>query len=475
MAINKDSCIRCADFKEPLSGFRLPRGQGGVLILWPVQWSSKVKKMNEGNERVIGIETSGKDKLCIINVYLPTNNSSVNSNVEYTECLHILDNMINKYRNSHKIVLCGDFNGTILTARPYNKHDQLLQNFIKEHELIFEHTTNHTFFHHSGSSSSQIDYITSSIRHYINKYIVSGTDCENTSSHVKISAHIPFQTGNATVTNQTKSIKSMKKLQWEKINKNQYISILERELKKMENKDISSVDQRIHELTQAVHTATAKAAPSKITKLKGPSWKASPKVKDLLCKCKEKYQLWMASGNLDNLLRKDNIMTKRELRKQLKTEKFNDRKNFYAELMHNPTTDKFYQLIRRNNGNRRLHTGSIVVDGKELHSADEQRSAFAKYYEDLSVPRDHGYDTAYLELCSVRHHLIAQLCEESLREPEPFTTKGVREAALQLNNKTAADELGLTAEQLKHSGCALIEDITDIANEILQSKTIPDS
>ena len=116
-----------------------------------------------------------------------------------------------------------------------------------------------------------------------------------------------------------------------------------------------------------------------------------------------------------------------------------------------------------------------MVDGKELHSPDEQRSAFAKYYEDLSIPKDHGYDTAYLELYSVRHHLIAQLCEESLSEPEPITTKEVREAALQLNNKKAADELGLTAEHLRTSGRALIEDITDIFNEILQSKTIPDS
>ena len=116
-------------------------------------------------------------------------------------------------------------------------------------------------------------------------------------------------------------------------------------------------------------------------------------------------------------------------------------KSFYAALMHNPTTDKFCQLICRNNGNRRLHTGSIVVDSKELHSPDEQRSAFAKYYEDLSIPKDHGYDTAYLELCSVRHHLIVQLCEESLSESEPFTTKEVREVALQLNNKKAADEL----------------------------------
>ena len=103
-------------------------------------------------------------------------------------------------------------------------------------------------------------------------------------------------------------------------------------------------------------------------------------------------------------------MAKRELRKQLRKEKNTDRRNFYGELMQNPTTEKFYQLIRRNNGNKGQRTGSIIVNGKEIYSATEQRLAFAKYYEDLSIPKDHGCDSAYLELCSVRHEMIAGLC-----------------------------------------------------------------
>ena len=42
-----------------------------------------------------------------------------------------------------------------------------------------------------------------------------------------------------------------------------------------------------------------------------------------------------------------------------------------------------------------------------------KKKAFAYYYEDLSVPKDNGYDSAYLELCNVRHDLIKQICEES--------------------------------------------------------------
>ena len=73
LSVNKDFHIRCYDSIEPLTGFRLPRGQGGVSILWPTHLSSKVKKLDDGNERIIGIELLGIDKMCIItSIYLQT-------------------------------------------------------------------------------------------------------------------------------------------------------------------------------------------------------------------------------------------------------------------------------------------------------------------------------------------------------------------------------------------------------------------
>ena len=81
------------------------------------------------------------------------------SHVGYAECLDIPDSLICRYRNSYNILLCEDFNGTLFSARPYNKHDQILQKKFQEQELTFRSTKEHTFYHHSGSSSSQIDYI----------------------------------------------------------------------------------------------------------------------------------------------------------------------------------------------------------------------------------------------------------------------------------------------------------------------------
>ena len=131
-----------------MSCVNLPRGKGGVCILWPKAWSSKVKRLNEGNGCIVAIEITcnSQEKLCLINTYMPTNNSSVNSHMYYSECLDTIHSMLVKYRQSHKIIMCGDFNGTLLKARNYNKHDRLLQTFVKEHCTDYVTSKLETFF-----------------------------------------------------------------------------------------------------------------------------------------------------------------------------------------------------------------------------------------------------------------------------------------------------------------------------------------
>ena len=159
-------------------------------------------------------------------------------------------------------------------------------------------------------------------------------------------------------------------------------------------------------------------------------------MKELLGICKQKYKLWVESGKIDENLRKDNIQAKCNLSKQLRKEIFDDRKKiFYEDLMCNPTTEKFYQLIRRNRWNGGQQISSLLVEGKELYPPDSQRKAFAKYYEELSTSKDKGYDSAFLELCNVRHELINQLYKESSEILQPDTPEEVGKAISQLNTK----------------------------------------
>ena len=121
---------------------------------------------------------------------MPTNNSSTKSHLEYSECIDILHEIVVKYSLSHKVVICGDFNGTLLEPRPYNRHDRLLQTFMKDHNISHSTSDMNTFFHHSGAGSSQIDNITSSEKNLIHSYRIGSKEPENTSSHVIVHGYL---------------------------------------------------------------------------------------------------------------------------------------------------------------------------------------------------------------------------------------------------------------------------------------------
>ena len=109
------SHIRCHDHLEPLSGIKLPRGRGGVAILWPDMWSSRIKRLDEGNERVIAVTVAASRPICLINAYMPTQDTG--SQVEYSECLDILHSIFTKFQETYDVILCGDLNGTLLDSR----------------------------------------------------------------------------------------------------------------------------------------------------------------------------------------------------------------------------------------------------------------------------------------------------------------------------------------------------------------------
>ena len=50
--------IRCSDCNEP--NFQVPRGRGGAAIWWPSERDKYIKKLTDGNERIIAAEIQTK-------------------------------------------------------------------------------------------------------------------------------------------------------------------------------------------------------------------------------------------------------------------------------------------------------------------------------------------------------------------------------------------------------------------------------
>ena len=64
------------------------------------------------------------------------------------EFIFILEthSILAKYKESHRIVICGDFNATLLPERS-NPHDKMLKKFVQENDLVNTVAVpDHTFF-----------------------------------------------------------------------------------------------------------------------------------------------------------------------------------------------------------------------------------------------------------------------------------------------------------------------------------------
>ncbi|CAC5376464.1 E3.1.11.2 [Mytilus coruscus] len=304
----------------------------GVPYYGQIHGLITVKKRKDGNERVIAMLITTSQDICIINAYMPTCNTD--SQYEYRECLDIIFDIIQKYQETHKIILCGDLNGTLLDSRN-NKHDKILKSSVSEmgRSTGVNKDERPTFFHHAWSSSSQIDYILVNDKNLISKYNIDDKSSINLSAHtsvtVKSTIEIPAITKPA-----NKNKKAKFKLQWDKMDKRQYNNLIQQYYycrKQCQHSDGYGYKQP--------YKSREYYNSKKLLQLKGPKWKASPEVQILLRSCRDLYKQWQEVGK-----QKDHPMAttlrnkKRKLRSKIRMEQAVSRQNLYQQIMDNPNS-----------------------------------------------------------------------------------------------------------------------------------------
>ena len=125
-----------------ISGWRRPhltctkiRVYGGIAIIGNNQQiNDSLKELPDGNSRIQVLELKFNDtSIAIENCYMPCRNSRTGL-TDYDEALDTLGEILMKYRETHNIILAGDFNAS-LTRTPENSHDKKLRQFFKEHNI----------------------------------------------------------------------------------------------------------------------------------------------------------------------------------------------------------------------------------------------------------------------------------------------------------------------------------------------------
>ncbi|CAC5422923.1 unnamed protein product [Mytilus coruscus] len=295
----------------------------------------------------------------------------------------------------------------------------------------------HTFFHHAWSSSSQIDYILVNDKNLISKYNIDEKSSINLSAHtsgtVKTTIEIPANTKPA-----NKNKKAKFNLQWDKMDKRQYNNLIQQDSISIivEN----NVNTQMDMVTNSLIRAGNITIPKNYCSWRGPKWKASPEVQILLRSCRDLYKQWQEVGK-----QKDHPMAttlrneKRKLRSKIRMEQAVSRQNLYQQIMDNPNSQLFYRLINRNRSNQRTSTKCLKIDEAYNFVPEEQRKSFAKYYEDLSVPKENIYENGYLNLCKIRQQLYEQAMDKESEDPEQFTETEVMKAIGKLNTKKTFD------------------------------------
>ncbi|CAG2193477.1 unnamed protein product [Mytilus edulis] len=147
---------KAVDSDDPISASFMPRGFGGVAILWNKAIDKYIKPITDGSTRIQCVELLTSKPTVIMSVYLPTK-STTDSKIIFDDCIDQLYEIVQKYKETHDIVIGGDFNEDIVKETNNSKRKIALLEFMKECKL----TTNHkgpTFINTSGADISEIYY-----------------------------------------------------------------------------------------------------------------------------------------------------------------------------------------------------------------------------------------------------------------------------------------------------------------------------
>ncbi|CAG2204318.1 unnamed protein product [Mytilus edulis] len=89
---NVNYAAKGVDKYDPLPPIYLPRGYGGVAIIWKMNLDSIIKTLDDGRERIQCVEVLGKDNnnLILISIYLP----STGSRDHYEESIEQLNEIV---------------------------------------------------------------------------------------------------------------------------------------------------------------------------------------------------------------------------------------------------------------------------------------------------------------------------------------------------------------------------------------------
>ncbi|CAG2203493.1 unnamed protein product [Mytilus edulis] len=318
---NVNYAAKGVDKYDPLPPIYLPRGYGGVAIIWKMNLDSIIKTLDDGRERIQCVEVLGKDNnnLILISIYLPSTGSRDHYE-EFKDTIDQLNEIVLKYQDTHYIIIGGDLNEDLGNIDRINKRKDYLEKFVKETGLKYDNEGK-TFVKVNGEECSELDYFLHKLGKIkpTHKQVLNSV-MNNTSDHHPIKMKILYGISNdADCKNLTKDCTN-RAVKWDKVDIDLYVAMTNEQSDSILNMPLDTLEQATSVLEQVhgfLNDAAATCASNK------PRYNAKPKlnvwspdIKLALDEMRKYYAQWVKQGKIkdpENNIYQQRLRTKRNL------------------------------------------------------------------------------------------------------------------------------------------------------------------
>ena len=226
--------------------------------------------------------------ICIVNVYLPCRGYK-DSDDRFLDALDELREIMIKYAVDARIVLVGDLNASLHREQPLAR-DNSPKLFLEEFQIIAvkNYPTDYTYVH--GSGKSIIDYILQLDVRIVKSVEIQMVCCENTSPHCPVIAKLVQIPEN--IVKSDPSTVNKRKVNWKKVDRNEYKSIVSRRIRSSISDQDSDIDIKIEKISDILLQTSAECAPAVGTAKPKKKRIWCPQLKSLAGKSKIAYKQW---------------------------------------------------------------------------------------------------------------------------------------------------------------------------------------
>lgn len=476
-------CGKAVDTGNPIPPIQMPRGYGGVAILWRHEIDHLIQVLPDGGNRIQCVELKGDKPLILVSVYMPCRGLSDNVD-DYGDYLDQLREIVAKYSSSHIIVLGGDMNEDLM-LRGQSFRAQLLKNFLNESELDTVNTGK-TYSNPEGVLTSTLDYIFYSKEFSDDIMQIKSLEDLHTSvsDHTPVLCQIQYRLDKVHNKNSNSNLKPSMKVSWKKINQESYNSNLSTALWEFDTEitSVGTLDNSVKKLNEILDTSARSAAPNaekRPRKAKLRIW--TPDVQNAVIAKKKAFFEWKKAGRPED---KDNqavinkkqttILLRQICRREVSKKACEERQEIMDSRSYNMAL--FHRLVNKQRGRLSSFVNELHVGEDVYRSQDDILSGWRQHFKQLATPTNEScFDTDHRRLTEMELREIKALCQNPNDSELPISEEEVLSAIKSLNKGKSADIYNISAEHLAFGADNVVPVLTKLLNKMLHFGIVPDS